>query len=783
MPRKKPARRRRRRKPRAGRLRGLVTFAVVAFVAAFALWLHLDVSVTSRFDGRLWARPSRIYSDRLVLEAAAQGSPATVSERLDRCGYARTAGVPTRPGQYRLQGSSVELFLRAFDTPLTQGAARRATVRFSGDRVLSIRDAAGERLRQLVLEPELLATLYGSRQEERRPIRLADVPEPFVLAVLAAEDARFYTHPGLDVRGIARAAAANLRSGRIVQGGSTITQQTVKNLFLDQRRTWWRKIRETLMALVLDSRYSKPRILEVYLNEVYLGQRGAVAICGVEAAARFYFGRSLEDLSLAEWALLAGLIRSPGTYNPFKQPERAVARRDQVLDAMQRLGLASDVSIAAAREESLVVASGRSGYTRGAYAVDYVRRTLLERFPQDALREGGLIVYTTIDTRLQTAAEEALEAGLERLESAVPLVAEQLEQRRLQGAVVVTRPSDGAVLAMVGGRDYGESQFNRAVQARRQPGCCFKPFVYAAGFELARTRAANGLTPASLLEDSPLHLRVGGRSWRPSNYDHRFRGMVTVREALEQSLNVPTVRAARRVGLDRVVRTAQACGIRSPLAPLPSLALGTAEVTPLELAAAYGTFRASGARWDPWVIRAVRSPEAGVLEPPERGGGPALSPQTAFLIDDVLRGVFERGTARSAARLGFHGSAAGKTGTTDDTRDSWFVGYSGDLLALVWIGYDDNARTGLTGASGALPVWVDLMKRSAPRADRFTPRQRDPADLVRVRIDPESGLPAGPKCPRVTEELFVRGSEPQGTCTLHQGRFKRWMRKLLGESV
>jgi penicillin-binding protein 1B len=396
------------------------------------------------------------------------------------------------------------------------------------------------------------------------------------------------------------------------------------------------------------------------------------------------------------------------------------------------------------------------------------------------LLEEGLEIYTTVDTHLQSSAEAALRAGLERLERETATVRDQVAKRRLQGAIVMTRPSTGAILAMVGGRDYRESQFNRAAQARRQPGSCFKPFVYAAGFELAVAHAAEGLTPATLLEDSPLDLRVGGKRWRPSNYDRRFRGVVTARQALEQSLNVPTVRAAQQVGLDRVIRTARACGITSPLSALPSLALGTAEVTPLELAAAYGTFSDGGRRREPRIIRAVTDPGGRRFQAGKAAAADAISSQTAYLINDVLRGVFERGTARSATLLGYRGRAAGKTGTTDDTRDAWFVGYSGDLLALVWVGYDDNARTGLSGASGALPIWVDLMNRSSPADSRTGSR---PAEMVRVRIDPASGMPAGPRCPEVVEELFVRGSEPQGICPLHERRFRRWLRKLLNKTV
>ena len=766
---------------RTGRFRLALVWLLVLGVAALGVGLYLDVAVTRRFDGRLWTLPSRIYSDLLVVAPGAPISPARVVERLERSGYARTADLPGHPGQYRRRGSTIDLYRRMFSTPFAEAESERVRVRFAGERVASIRDDRNRPRTRVALAPVLLATLYGHRQEERRLLPLAEIPAPMVRAVLAAEDARFYSHGGVDPRGILRAAWANLRQRRVVQGGSTITQQTVKNLFLGQQRTWWRKIRETPMALILDARYSKDRILEVYLNEVYLGQRGAVAICGVGAAARFYFGRDLQDLTLGEAALITGLIRSPGTYNPFRHPEAATRRRDQVLDAMARLGLAAPAEIDAARAEPLMLASGEEIVSHAPYAVDFVRQQLGELYEKRVLLEEGLAVYTTIDPHLQASAEAALASGLERLENDVAAVSEQLDARRLQGAIVMTRPSTGAIVAMVGGRDFRQSQFNRAAQARRQPGSCFKPFVYAAGFELSGERRSQGLTPRTLLDDSPLDVRSGGKTWRPANYDRRFRGTVTAREALEQSLNVPTVRAAQQVGLERVIATAQACGITSPLSALPSLALGTAEVTPLELAGAYGTFAHAGQHRPPWIIRAVIGPRDRPFPDQSQQAVAAISPRTAYLISDVLQGVFERGTARAAAGLGYHGFAAGKTGTTDDLRDAWFVGYTSDLLGLVWVGYDDNARTGLTGSSGALPVWVELMKRASP-VD-LLPRRRRFEDVVRVWIDPASGMPAGPRCPDVVEEYFARGSVPQGYCTLHEGRMRRWVRKLLNKAV
>jgi penicillin-binding protein 1B len=767
-----------KRKRRGSKLRLFAGVGLFLLVLGLGFLLHLYVSVTGRFDGRLWKLPSRIYSDALVIEPGSRLSPTQLAGRLSRSGYASLDERPRKPGQFRRRSAALEIFLRSFSAPTDQAPARLVTVSFDGDRVRSVRDEGGRPARRVAVEPELLATMYGPRHEERQLIRLEEVPENFSNAVLAAEDSRFYSHNGLDLRGIVRAGAVNLREGGIVQGGSTITQQTAKNLFLGQQRTWWRKGREVLMSLILDGRYPKERILEVYLNEVYLGQRGSVAICGVQAASRFYFGRALHELSLAESALLAGLIRSPGAYNPFADRARAMARRDLVLQAMLRLEMIDKAELGKALDEELHLASGGGGYPDAPYAVDFVRAQLAKRYPRRLLMEEGLIVYTTIDTRLQQRAEQALKDGLQRLEREVPTLRRQVGARELQGAILATNPATGAIVAMVGGRDYGRSQFNRVVQSRRQPGSCFKPFVYAAGFELALERSSRGLTPATMLDDSPLELTSGGKSWNPSNYDGLHRGAVSVRRALEESLNVPTVRAALSIGLEQVIATARACGIDSPLPRLPSLALGAAEVAPLELATAYGTFSQRGVRVSPWIIRAVTDHNGQRLVGRGVERRRAVSPQTAYQISDILRGVFERGTARSAAALGFSGIAAGKTGTTDDTRDSWFVGYSSELLALVWIGYDDNARTGLTGATGALPIWVRFMKAEV-EAIAFGPPTR-PHGMVRVLIDAESGELAGTGCPSVREEWFAPGTEPTAACRLHRGRFRRWMRKMFG---
>jgi penicillin-binding protein 1B len=748
-----------------------VPLLVVAAIVTLAIYTQLTLT----FEGRLWTLPSRIYSAPLTITRGTSLDREALLARLARSGYARVEAAPTRPGEYRTHGSRVEAYLRAFPDGEHPLGARKVVIDWGGRTVSALRGANDHALRTVELEPELLALVFGARQEERQILPLGDVPKEFVQAVLAAEDARFFQHAGIDPLAVVRAAFTNVRRGKIVQGASTITQQTVKNLYFGQERTWWRKIREGVMSVMLDFRYSKDRILEVYLNEVYLGQRGTVAICGVEAAARHYFGRSVADLTLAESATLAGLIRNPGGYNPFTHADRALARRDLVLDAMVDAGFVKKDAAAKAKREPLRLASGAAGFAQARYVADLVRAQIAEQYPPETLAKDGLRIFTTIDTTVQARAEEALARGLGRLEKEIPAIKRQLPKRRLQGVVVVTDPRNGAVLALVGGRDYGDSQFNRATQARRQPGSCFKPFVYLAAFEAAQTGDPGGLTAASILDDSPIEMVSGGKTWRPENYDGEFRGPVSARYALEHSLNVPTVRAAEAVGLQRVSLAARRCGLNERFAPLPSLALGAQEVTPLDLAAAYGTFATLGLRAEPRIVARLESREGDALVQRAPEIREVLRPEVAYLLDDVLRGVLTRGTAASAGALGFSGDAAGKTGTTDDTRDAWFVGFTPELLALVWVGYDDNAKTSLTGARGALPIWVDLMMGIRHRWEGAT--FPEPPGIVPAEIDPETGQAAGDGCPDRVPEIFVVGTEPE-LCEEHVGGFRRWWRRL-----
>ena len=742
-------------------------FLLRAFVAlgilATGTLLLIYIDVTRRFEARQEQFPSRLYSDSFNLVEAADIPAYALLSRLSRLGYRKVAAVPERAGEYFWGGRELRIALREFDS------GRRAKVQFRGNEIRRITDLdTGQRLREIRIEPELLATFYDEIQEERTWYSLDQFPRELQLAVISSEDRNFFHHLGVDPRGLARALWIDLIHRRAVQGGSTITQQLAKNLYANRRRDLTRKLLETAAALLLEARYSKNQILEAYLNEVYLGQRGPVAISGMGEASRFYFRKRPPELTLTESALLAGMISSPGLYSPYRHPQAALARRNRVLKAMVETGHLAQNTYVASRTTGLGVTWQRPGNYRAPYLVDFLEEEVQKVYPDSPPSGAGLRVFTTVDPDLQERAEESLGAGLDRLEKGYPIL------RRngpgvLQGALVALRPADGALLALVGGRDYRQSQFNRIYQARRQPGSLFKPFVYLAGFDRAQYDPGFVFTAATTLDDTPLELFSGGKQYVPKNYDHQFRGSVTVRSALENSINVATIRAAATVGLEHVIAVAHRCGIESRLFPVPSLALGTAEVTPLEIATAYATIASGGVRQPLRAIQSIADRRGRLLEPDRPPRTRVLSPQAAYLITDILKGVLLRGTAASASELGFSGVSAGKTGTTDDLRDAWFVGFTPDLLVLVWVGYDDNRALGLTGAQAALPIWVDFMMGSG----RVTGRDfAEPEGMVREKVDPETGQLATWHCPEKVEEIFIEGTQPTTRCEAH-GR-KRW---------
>jgi penicillin-binding protein 1B len=674
------------------------------------------------------------------------GLPATLA----RLGYVETRGAVGAPGQFRRAPDAWEIFLRHGE----QGAPQRVRVFVAAERVLRVTGEAGE-LDAVTLDPEVLTTVAESPDERRRPVRLVQAPRPLVDAVLAAEDHRFLGHGGLDARALGRAVWANVSAGRLVQGGSTITQQLVKVRLLGPERTVARKLREAWLALLVEARYSKADILEAYLNEIYLGQRGAVAIRGVGAAAHEYFGKEIHQLTTAEAALLAGLIRAPNALSPALHPERAQERRDQVLARMRELGMLDEAEHARARREPVRVRPAEGGSV--AYFLDHVRQELEQRMGREP-ESVASHVLTTLDLSLQRLAESAVSRGLDRLETTLPRLRQRGDGRRLQAALVALDPATGEIRALVGGRDYATSQFNRATLARRQPGSAFKPFVYLTA--LRPDSARPQLTAASVLDDAPLTRLVRGEAWSPRNYEDRYEGRVTVRRALERSLNAATVQVAERAGLPNIVATARALGVSGPLAPVPALALGAFEVTPLELALAYAPFANGGTRpLRAPAVREVRGADgtmAGITGGEQ--GMRVLSAAEAYLMTSLLMGVVDSGTGAGARRLGVSGPIAGKTGTTNDGRDAWFVGYAPGLLALVWVGFDGGEPHGLGGSQAALPIWADFMRQAM---DTYAqPAFAVPSGIVFVDVDPTTGKVATDACPTRVREAFLVGTEP-----------------------
>ena len=755
-------------RPRRGARRGLLLrfLLFLAVVALITLGLiYLDV--TRRFDARQEQFPSRLYSDIMELVEGQEVPAYSLLARLARLGYRRVDTGPTRPGEFVLAGKELRLALREFDYPEGKFPGDRVRLQFRGNQIRRITSLdSGRHLDKVRIEPELIATFYQEVQEERTWYSLEQFPEELRRAVLSVEDRNYFHHAGVDPRGLARALWVDVSKRRAVQGGSTITQQLAKNLYANRRRDLVSKALETAAAVLLEARYTKNQIFEAYLNEVYMGQRGPVAVSGMGEAARFYFRKRPSELTLNESALLAGMISSPGMYNPYRHAKAALARRNRVLKSMVETGDLQEKVYQSAKSKDLGVTRQRPVNYRAPYLVDFLEEEVRRAFPDSPPSGAGLRIFSTVDPDLQEQAEESLGAGLERLERGYPVLRKN-PAGSLQGALVALRVSDGSILALVGGRDYRVSQFNRTYQAHRQPGSLFKPFVYLAGFDRAQFDPSFSFTAATPLEDSPLELVSGGKPYSPQNYDHEFHGTVTARRALEESINVATIRAATQVGLDHVITAARRCGVESRLPEVPSLALGTAEVTPLEMAAAYTTLASGGIRHHVRAIRAVTDRTGRSLEPEEPPSTRVLSPQAAYLITDLLKGVLSRGTAVSAASLGFSGVAAGKTGTTDDLRDAWFVGYTPEVLALVWVGYDDNRALGLTGAQAALPIWVDFMMGSGRVADEdFT----EPEGMVREKVDPETGQLATWKCPEKIEEIFIEGTEPAQRCEKHAKR-------------
>jgi penicillin-binding protein 1B len=735
-------------------LAGLGMFA--GFLGPY-LWV-LDRRVQEEFGRLEWQVPTRVYARPLELREGLALDPGTLEQELQAARYLTDA--VRQGGSYSHDGKGkFTIATRGFRDADGAVAPQRLEVVLQQGRVRSLR-AGGEEVESVRLDPARIATLYGAKQEERQLVRLQDVPSLLVTTLQAVEDRDFKHHSGVDWRGILRAAWVNLREGEVRQGGSTLTQQLVRSLYLTRDQSAGRKAREAMYAIVIEARFPKWRILEAYLNQVYLGQHGGQAVHGVAAASEFWFGRSLDQLGAGEIALLVGLIQGPSHHDPRRQPERALARRNLVLGMMRETGLIDEAELKRARARPLGVVA-EATLTRNRYPgfMDLVRTQLSTDYPADALRGAGLTVLTTLAPAAQGYAEQAVAEQLGALA--------QKGRPELQAGLVLTDTARGEVLAVVGARQADVHGFNRALEARRPVGSLLKPFVY-----LLALAQPGRYSLASMVQDAPLQVPLpAGKRWSPANSDNKSHGWVTLQDALSQSYNQATVHLGLDVGVDRLVRLLAAlAGIEAPANP--SLLLGAVDLSPLQMAQVY-QFLASGGQVQP--LRAVRAvlDERGAalkrydteLEPAQPGDAIAARLISFALQHAVAHGTGKRLMADGLGRL----APAGKTGTSNDSRDSWFAGYTGSHLAVVWVGNDANEPTGLYGATGAMRVWSGLFKR-LPSA----PLKVSSQGLEWAWVDTERFAVTDEDCPRARRFVFVEGYLPEEYERCPMERFRDW---------
>ncbi len=729
--------------------RGLIRLGLVVFITASALgagvlvrsYIHYSQIIDARLaSGYLTSRPG-LYAAPRVLQAGQKLSGDKLVTILRRAGYVESKASDVWSGSFIVDGLAIEI---------RPGRKQPEVVRviFTGNEITEIR-GDGILLDSFALEPEILSNDLSSKGGKREVLSYDEIPDVMVRAILAIEDRRFFEHSGVDLSGLTRALLRNAGDERLAQGGSTITQQLVKNTYLSPEKTFQRKYAEAMLSLALERRLSKNDIFALYCNEIYLGQRGAVTVRGVREAARVFYGKQLRDITLAEAATLAGMIQSPAHYSPVRHAEAARARRNIVLAAMQQNGWITTRQYTAASAEPVAVAAAPDlDNSLAPYFVDYVNRVAGSEFETSGASQR---IYTTLDLELQQIAEQALKRQLDRLDSVY--AARNLKP---QAALVALDPHTGNVLAMVGGRNYAESQLNRATDALRQPGSTFKPFVYAAAVE-------DGMSPVQMFMDAPRDFVYDrNKIYRPANYGGGYSMReVPMRTGLVKSLNVVTVDVALQTGLARTANLAARFGLPKP-ERYPALALGTEEVTPLQLASAYAAFVNEGRRVEAKAITSIDEQPACSLSPLV---DQVVSPTTAYVITNMLSAVIDRGTARKA-RGAVPGTAiAGKTGTS---RDGWFVGYSPNLVCVVWIGFDDNQQLGLTGAEAALPAWVDFMTEAITlRPDLGGEHFACPEGIKFVEIDSITGLLSTVTCPLRELIAVTDRTSPNTECYLH----------------
>jgi penicillin-binding protein 1B len=759
---------------------------IILCFAATYYYVRFAHAIDARLHGERDIVLPRVLARPLELRRGQSLTDRALIDRLNDLGYAQRATIQ-RPGEFAIGAGAVALMPRGPEhkgevvrvvfqrqAPAdVRASARRPAPPRAADRVLQL-EVANRPSERLTLDAPVLTSLGGER-EKRRPVALSAIPDRMKQAVLAIEDRRFYDHPGVDPIGIVGAALSNLRGKRAyTSGASTITQQVARNIFLAQifpgmtlqearEKSWRRKLLEAWVSLIITTRASKDDILEMYLNDMTLGQRGSYAVVGVAEASRLFFAKDISNVTVAEAATIAGVFQSPSALSPFNNPARCRDRRNVVLQAMADEGYITEEVADRASHEPLAVVQ-RALEAEAPYFVDFVGQTLHDQYPGLTTTTNQAVdVHTTLDLHLQRLAQDAVRTGLNNVDQ---LLSRRRRKGKAEAALISVDPRTGEILAFVGGRSYNQSQYNRAIVSRRQPGSVFKPFVYLAAFERALEEGRHDITPASIVNDEPETFEFEGQEWTPENYGGEYDGPITFRHALAHSRNLGTIHVAQEAGYDRVADLWRRLGVGNPPKPYPSIALGVFEATPFEIATAYTIFANGGALRPLKHITQITRGGKDVTKKTPTELRRIANPATTFLVTNMMRSVLNEGTAATARANGFALDAAGKTGTTNDLRDAWFVGFTPELLTVVWVGFDDNQPIGLSGAQAALPIWTQFMK--AALAGHGNQSFDAPEDIAFIEIDPETGKLAGPNCPRRFNEAFLAGTEPLEVCPLHR---------------
>jgi penicillin-binding protein 1B len=790
-------------------LLSLFLFFFIGTSAVFLYYYNYYSKIIDRkLSGEIFKNTAQIYAAPFRLYPGQKLSVEDVVLRLQRAGF-EPAGQSSDDGSYELNGNKITI------TPKMGDVLR---LDFTKASLQKISKPGGGDTSEAWLPAELVTSLYDQSREKRRLVEYTDLPKVVVEALIAAEDQHFFTHWGIDPVRLVGAVVHSVRDSERVGGTSTITQQLARNFFLTvngkTERSYKRKVTEIFISFLLEQRLTKQQILTLYANETYMGQRGSFSINGFGEASSAYFGKDLSSLTLPEAATLVGIIPAPnGKFSPVKHPEEVKRRRNLILGAMKNMGSITPAQYDSAKAAELKIIPLKIDASDAPYLVDYIREELLKDFSEEDVVNSSLRVYTSLDPALQKIAVDAVSNGLK-------FVNEQIDARKKrqkesdnlpgpQAALIALDPHTGEIKAMVGGSDYAASQLNRIVQANRQPGSIFKPVVYTAALETAfdadkaddsqpvtDTSAAEStesahpdplakvgvITPITQVLDEPTtFVYDNGRTYEPNNYHQEYRGMVTVRTALQNSLNVPTIKLAERIGYNRVAAMAKRLGLNAKIKGYPSVALGAFEVTPIEMAGAYTVFANEGNRMEPHALLRVTSPDGSINKRYKFDPQPVLRPELAFLMTHLMEGVINSGTGAGVRARGFSLPAAGKTGTS---RDGWFAGYTKDFLVIAWVGYDDNRDLNLEGARSALPIWTEFMMKAT---QLYPPRDPDqtyfsaPAGIEFARIDVESLERANDACENTFEEAFIAGTAPTQMCTLHGQRISEAVDKVITE--